>query len=282
MSVCYMNGAFRPLEEVSLPLTDLVIQRGVGVFESVKIIGRKVLAITAHMKRLEESALGAGIKIGGTGVIDEITRALREGSLRDDCPGGGECAVAKAYITGGDAIDRGFFTAPRFFVIFSQMDPIFPEGCENGVALQPTAERRPYPLVKSINYLFGLMQTAGLDDMLECLYCPDGYATETLRSSFFVVLGGRLVTAPEGTVLKGVTRDIVIELAKADGIAVEERRPEVSEFALAEEAFITNSLYGVIPVIRIGGTAIGNGKPGPVSARLLELYDANIEKWLDR
>jgi branched-subunit amino acid aminotransferase/4-amino-4-deoxychorismate lyase len=55
----------------------------------------------------------------------------------------------------------------------------------------------------------------------------------------------------------------------------------VSEFALAQETFITNSLYGVVPVIRIGDTAIGNGKPGPGSARLLELYDANIERWLD-
>jgi branched-chain amino acid aminotransferase len=274
-----MDGEFRPLGETSLPLTDLVIQRGVGVFESVKIIGGKVLAITAHMERLEGSARGAGIKIDGTGVVDEITRALREGARRDDCGGFG---MAKAYITGGDAIERGFFTAPRFFVIFSQADAVFPEGCENGVALQPTAERRPYPLVKSINYLFGLMQTAGRDDMLECLYCPDGYATETLRSSFFAVLGDRLVTAPDGTVLKGVTRDIVIELAKADGFAVEERLAKVSEFALAREAFITNSLYGVVPVIRIGDTAIGDGRPGPVSSRLAELYGANIGRWLDR
>lgn len=278
MSICYMNGAFRPLEEVSLPLTDLVIQRGVGVFESVKIMNGRILAITAHMKRLEESALGAGIKTGGTDVIGEITRAFREGARRDDCRG---CGLAKAYITGGDAIEHGFFTAPRFFVIFSESDSILEEGCENGVALQPTSEQRPYPLVKSVNYLFGLMQTAGLDDVLECLYCPDGYATETLRSSFFIVLDGKLVTAPEGTVLKGVTRDIVIELAKADGFSVEERRPAVSEFALAQEAFITNSLYGVVPVIRIGDTPIGNGKPGPVASHLLELYDANIERWLD-
>jgi branched-chain amino acid aminotransferase len=268
--------------EGSLPLTDLVIQRGVGVFDSMKIVKKKVLAITAHMKRLEESAIRAGMKIEGTGIIEELTEALREGACRDDCQGYGESAMAKAYITGGDAIERGFFTNPRYFVIFEEVSSMFSEELSKGVVLQPTSERRPYPTVKSINYLFGLMQAAGLDDVLECLYCPDGYATETLRSSFFICREGKLVTAPEGTVLKGVTRNIVIELAKADGFTVEERRPKVQEFAAADEAFITNSLCGVLPVIRIGDTVIANGKPGPVSGRLCNLYDDNIERWLDK
>jgi branched-chain amino acid aminotransferase len=282
MSICYIDGAFRPTGEASLPLTDLAIQRGVGVFDSMKIMKKKVLAITAHMKRLEESAICAGMKIEGTGIIEDITRVLREGACRDDCPGDGDSAMAKAYITGGDAIERGFFTDPRYFVIFEEVSSMFSEGLNKGVALQPTSERRPYPAVKSINYLFGLMQAAGLDDVFECLYCPDGYATETLRSSFFICREGRIATAPGGTVLNGVTRNIVIELAKADGFTVEERLPKTSEFAAADEAFITNSLCGVLPVIRIGDTIMADGKPGPVSTRLIELYDANIERWLDK
>jgi branched-chain amino acid aminotransferase len=276
-----MDGAFRPVGEGSLPISDLAVQRGVGVFESMKIINKKVLAITSHMKRLEDSAVSVGMKIEGSGIIEEITKIARDGACRDDCPGGGKDAVVKAYITGGDVILHGFFTNPRYFLIFDDGFLVSPEEYCRGVSLQPTAERRPYPTVKSINYLFGLMQAVGRDDVLECLYCPDGYAAETLRSSFFIFREGTIITAPKGTVLNGVTRNIVIELALADGFTVEERQAKVSEFALADEAFITNSLHGVMPVVRIGDTVVGGGKPGPVSRRLRELYDANIERWLD-
>jgi branched-chain amino acid aminotransferase len=262
-------------------VTDLVIQRGVGVFDSLRIYRRKALAITAHMKRLEGSAVSAGIMIDGKDIIKDMTRIVREGALRDDCPDEGDC-IAKVYITGGDSIDHGYFTNPRYFVIFEGGTKILPEEYKKGVALQPTSERRPYPLVKSINYLFGLMQGAGLDDVLECLYCPDGLVMETLRSSFFICRDGKIITAPIGSVLGGVTRSIVLELAREAGFTVEERCPRVEELALADEAFLTSSWKEVMPVVRVGETVIADGGSGPVAAHLQKLYRENIDKWLDK
>jgi branched-chain amino acid aminotransferase len=281
MTICYINGAFRPTKECGLPVTDLAIQRGVGVFDSLRIYGGKAMAITSHMKRLEASARTAGINVEGGELIRDMTRIVREGSLRPDCPDGGDC-LAKTYITGGDDNDHGLFPNPRYFVIFEGGPQVPPEEYKTGVALQPTTEGRPYPIVKSINYLFGLMQGAGRGDVLECLYCPDGYITETLRSSFFICREGKIITAPIGKVLGGVTRNIVVELARENGFTVEERCPDLSELATADEAFLTSSWKEVMPVVRVGDTAIANGKPGPVAGHLQKLFKANFEKWLDK
>ncbi|MDR2779587.1 MAG: aminotransferase class IV [Synergistaceae bacterium] len=281
MSICYINGEYLPTEKCSLPVTDLVIQRGVGVFDSIRIYGGKALAITAHIERLGESARIAGINVKDGEIIRDITRAVREGALRADCPDGGDC-IAKAYITGGDLVTRGTFPNPRHFVIFESGPKVKPEEYQNGAALQPTAEGRPYPLVKSINYLVGLMQEAGREDVLECLYCPGGKIMETLKSSFFICRDGRIITAPIGSVLGGVTRNIVLELAREDGFKIEERCPDISELKLADEAFLTSSWKEVLPVVRVGDTKIAGGKPGPVAAHLQKLYRANLDRWLDK
>jgi branched-chain amino acid aminotransferase len=281
MSICYINGEWRPAAGCAIPVTDLVIQRGAGVFDSIRLYGRRAMALGLHMKRLEESALGAGINIEGGNAIDDLTRAVREGARRADCPNNGDC-LAKTYITGGDDFDGGHFPNPRHFLILEGIHAVSPEEYRTGIALHPADEGRPNPLVKSINYLSGLMQNAKRPDALECLYCPGGEVTETLKSSFFMCAGGKIITAPAGKVLGGVTRAIVIELAREGGFAVEERCPLISELASCDEAFITSSWKEVMPVVRVGETRIASGKPGPVAAHLHKLFRENFERWLDK
>lgn len=278
MSICYSNGGFRPTDECSLPVTDLAIQRGVGVFDSIRIYRHKPFALAQHLDRLKKSADGAGIACGD--IVGQIADIVRTGAKRDDCPLNGEC-LAKPYITGGDVNDMGRFPNPRWFVIFEDGGKLDPQEYQTGVALAPTPQGRPYPLIKTTNYLVGLMQCAGMSDVLECLYCPNGEITETLRSSFFLCREGRIITAPTGVVLGGVTRNIVIELARENGFTVEERCPLVSEIDTADEAFVTSSWKEVMPVTRIGDKRIGSGKPGPVASHLHRLFRASMERWLD-
>ena len=280
MSICFINGNFSPTDQCCIPVTDLVIQRGVGVFDSIRLYDGKAFALTAHMKRLGKSARSALLDLGDGAVIEKITEVVREGAKRPDCPDGGNC-VAKAYITGGDVNENGRFTKPRHFVIFESGGSLSPGDYQQGVALQPTGEGRPYPLTKSVNYWVGLIEGVG-DDIFECLYCPNGKVTETLRSSFFICLGGKIINAPVGVVLDGVTRGIIIGLARENGFNGEERCPEVSELAKADEALLTSSWKEVFPVVRVGDTVIGDGKPGPVAARLRQLFKANLDKWLDK
>ncbi|MDR1471530.1 MAG: aminotransferase class IV [Synergistaceae bacterium] len=278
MSICFFEGEFRPTGECRLPVTDLAIQRGVGVFDSIRIYKKRAFALEPHMERLRESAVTAGIAIGG--MIDRIRDAVRSGAKRDDCPDDGDC-ICKTYITGGDVNDCGRFPEPRSFVIFESGPEIVEEEYERGVSLHPTAEGRPFPRVKSINYLVGLMEAAERHDVMECLYCPGGKITETLRSSFFLCIGGRLVTSPVGEVLGGVTRNIVLELAREAGIAVEERSPGVSELRSSDEAFLTSSWKEVMPVVKVGDALIGGGRPGPMAKRLLAMFRSSLDRWLD-
>ena len=279
MSICYYEGEFYPTAECCLPVTDLSIQRGVGVFDSIRIYDRHAFALHEHLKRLEDSAKGSGIVVDG--IIDKILEAIRAGAKRDDCPDEGNCIV-KPYITGGDTNNHGAFPHPRYFVIFESGPPIREEDYMTGVALQPTAEERLYPTVKSTNYLSGLMQSAGMADVLECVYCPGGEITETLRSSFFICIDGKIVTAPVGRVLGGVTRGIVLELARENGFTIEERCPLVSELPLADEAFLTSTWKEIMPIVRVGDTLIGGGKPGPVAAHMRKLFRESMHRWLDK
>ena len=279
MSICYYNGQFRPVGECRLPVTDLVVQRGVGVFDSIRIYDGNPFALGEHLERLRRSAEGAGINCGG--IIEHLYDVIREGAKRPDCPDGGNCIV-KAYITGGDVNNCGSFPEPRYFVVYEPGPGNNEEGYKNGVVLEPTTAERQYPLVKSINYLFGIIQSAGKPDTLECLYCPKGNITETLRSSFFLYKDGKIVTAPVGRVLGGITRSIVLELARENGFTVEERCPDISELSEASEAFLTNVWNEVMPVVRVGDTVIGSGKPGPTAARLLELFRSSMHRWDDK
>lgn len=279
MSISFFEGQFIPTSDFKLPITDLVIQRGIGVFDSIRLYGGKAFALDEHMRRLEDGARLAGIVCDG--IAEVLKTAVREGAKRDDCPEGGDC-IAKPYITGGDVNEHGKFPHPRAFVIFEAGMPIDKDEYKRGIALQPTTEGRPYPLVKSINYLVGIMQTAGMDDVLECLYCPDGEITETLRSSFFMCKNGKIITAPVGRVLGGVTRNIVLGLARENGFVVEERCPLLSELDSADEAFITSSWKEVMPVVRVGDQKIGRGIPGPVAAHLQRLFRSSMDRWLDK
>ena len=279
MSICYYEGEFHPTEECCLPVTDLAIQRGVGVFDSIKLYERRAFALSMHLKRLEESAKGSGINYGG--IIESMFDIIRAGAKRADCPDEGTCVV-KPYITGGDINNFGSFPNPRHFVIFESGPVIKEEEYKTGVVLQPTSEERSYPLVKSTNYLSGFMKSAGMHDVLECLYCPGGEVTEALRSSFFICREGKIITAPVGRVLGGITRSIVLELARENGFSVEERCPLVSELSSASEAFLTSTWKEIMPVVRIGDTVINNGKPGPVTQHMRKLFRESLHRWLDK
>ena len=279
MSICYFEGEFRPTSECRLPVTDLAIQRGVGVFDSIRIYKHKAFALSAHLERLAKSAEGAGIQYGN--IVEKMFDIIREGAARPDCPMDGEC-LAKPYLTGGDINRTGQFPDPRFFIIFEDGGSLNPEEYKTGAVLQPTDEGRPYPLIKTTNYLVGLMQCVGMSDVLECLYCPNGEITETLRSSFFLCKDGKLITAPTGRALGGVTRNIILQLAGENGFKIEERCPLVSELDTAEEAFVTSSWKEVMPVVRIGDKKIGSGKPGPVATHLHKLFRSSMDRWLDK
>jgi len=279
--LCYYEGRFMPLEECHIPVTDFIFQRGVGVFEAIRVYDGRPFGLKAHLERFAESVKAAGI---ATDKIDikQVEQIIREGLKREDCP---KNCSAKPYATGGDlSSPKGQFPNPRLLVMFEPVAMAQTEDeRQNGVALIPNRMYRPTPLVKSINYLFGLMPVGKSDgSYFESLYIsPDGEIAEGMTSNFYLVKGNKIITAPVGKVLKGVTRGIILTLAKENGFEVEERCPLESELSEADEAFATGSIKEILAVVRIGKQIIGNGKPGAVAKKLQQLFTANIGRWLE-
>ncbi|MBQ3626305.1 MAG: aminotransferase class IV family protein [Synergistaceae bacterium] len=274
MLLCYINGQFVSQESAKLPVTDLIIQRGVGVFEVIATYNSRPLLLTPHLERLKASADSAKIKFNLD--LNNLKNIIREGIKR----AGGEVRV-KVYLTGGDSFDEltGEFINPRLFILFEQLEVPSQEQYEKGVTLEPVAYGRKDPTVKSVDYRSSYMISQ--PDAYEVLYCPDGEITETGHSSFFLVVNNKLVTAPLSRVLKGTTRQAILEIAKREGIIIEERCPLWSELAEAGEAFITGSSKKVVPVVKVGNIKIGDGKPGALTRRIYDLYIKHIENWLE-
>lgn len=274
MSVVYFEGKFCPLNSVCIPVSDLAIQRGVGVFDSLRTLGRRPLALSLHLDRLEHSLKEAGIALPAT--REEIERVVREGIYRME-----EETSIRIYVTGGDRCEGGRFPSPRWFVMFEPMHRIDPSATSAGVTLWPLPHERPLPLLKSINYMAAFVERGLHPEAFEILYCPGGEITEATSSNAFMVTEGKLVTAPLERVLSGVTRAFVLELAREAGYRIEERCPTLEELPQAREFFITGSVKEIVPVVRIGTTRIGDGRPGPVTQHLTQLLASSLERWVE-
>ncbi|MDO9508300.1 MAG: aminotransferase class IV [Thermovirgaceae bacterium] len=275
MTICYAEGDFTELERASLPLSDLAFQRGIGVFETIRIYDGHPMAMTPHLERLAESARRCRIALPLP--LEEMKDLIREGVRRY-----GENGRARPFITGGDVLDKEKgFTKPRFYVFFEPLDAPSEKTYLEGVALHPVDASRPMPSIKSINYLGSYLPLAEDPGALEILYCPGGEITESSHSNAFMIKDGKILTAPVERVLEGTMRNMAIEIAREAGFIVEVRCPRDEELPLCSEFFITGSVKEILPVSRVGKTFIGGGKPGPVSAHLRRLYLQNIERWVE-
>jgi HD-GYP domain len=199
VSLAFFEGEFRPSSSVSIPVTDLALQRGVGVFDSLRTLGGKPLGLSLHLDRLEHSLEEASIAHPASRA--EIEAVIREGIARMD----GESTV-RIYVTGGDRHEDGAFPAPRWFALFEPTHRPDRSVTAQGVVLWPLPHERPLPLLKSINYMASFVEKGLHPETYEILYCPGGEITEATASNAFMVIDGKIVTAPLERVLSGVTR----------------------------------------------------------------------------
>lgn len=271
--LCFIDGKFVEPDKATLPISDLIIQRGVGVFEAFASFGLKPLMLTPHMTRFIASAESSGI--ANIPDIEYMKGVVREGLAKV-----GHDVRVRTFLTGGDYFDeeKGCFPEPRFFVIFDDAGLISEEAREKGVILEPVSFGRDNPEVKSVDYRATFTLTK---DAYDILYCPGGEITECGHSNFFLVVDGKIITAPLSRVLKGTTRAAAIELAKQEGYTVEERCPLWSELTGASEAFITGSMKMIVPAVKIGGITIADGKMGSITRRLIELFKEYMKRWLE-
>jgi branched-subunit amino acid aminotransferase/4-amino-4-deoxychorismate lyase len=262
-----VNDSMLPESQASLQVTDLAIQRGVGIFDFFKVYKGKPLFLEAHLDRFFNSVAIMRLE-------PEFTRIELKNKLIELIRVNGmEQSGVRVTLTGGYSTD-GYSLAKANLVITEQPTKLPVSLEENGIKLITHSFQRQLPQVKTIDYLMAVwlqwqVKDAGANDVL---YHSNGTVSECPRANIFIVTPDNKLVTPSNNILKGITRSEVIKLAMSD-IKVEERDLRVDEIFSAKEVFITSTTKHVLPVSHIDGRQIGKGVAGEISRWLALEYN---------
>ncbi len=263
---CYHDGKFLPTEKATLPVTDLSVLRGYGVFDFLRTVNGKPFLWKPHWRRFQNSAklLGMKIPLSEKAAREVISRLLAKNPAED-------CNI-RLLLTGGVATTGLVVTKPELYILSEPIQHLPKKLYEKGAKVISCVHERVVPEAKTTDYLAAvrLQKERIRAGAVEILYLAKGRVLECSTSNFFLVKKGRLIT-PRNAVLLGTTRNLVIDLAKKEGFAVEERDVLQRELASAEEAFLTATNKNIVPVIRVDDIEIGDGKAGTMTRRLMSL-----------
>jgi branched-chain amino acid aminotransferase len=267
-TICYINGEFVPLTEAALSVQDLAILRGYGVFDFLRTYNGKPFRLRAHLDRLAQSARLIDLDLPGP--LSELEAIILETYRRN--------ALAEANIrivvTGGLSADSLTPVAKPTLLVLITPAHQYPSSCyETGVKVITVEVERYIPQAKTINYIPALMalKKARQVGAIEALYVNRRQQIlEGTTTNFFVFQADRLIT-PGDDILPGITRNVVLELARSH-FEVIERPLLVNQIAEFDEAFITASNKEIMPVCTVNQHRIGNGVPGHRTRLLMEIF----------
>jgi branched-chain amino acid aminotransferase len=277
----YIDGKVAAPEQASVSVFDRGFLFGDSVYETVAFVGGRFVFLAEHLARLERSAHAL--------YLEPPARARIEQAMRDTAAATGETAArVRVIVTRGTSvvdIDPATAKSPSLVVIAQPLGAPTPAVVAAGVAVEIVSQSRSAPgsvapTIKSGNYLNSVLAIAearrrspGANEAILC--SPGGSVAEGATSNVFLVEAGVLTTPGlEVGILDGVTRGKVLGLARDAGIPTREPSfvaPDSLRFA--DEVFLTSAVRGILAVTVVNGTRIGDGRPGPLTRRLLELYD---------
>lgn len=272
--VLYVNGRFTTTDERVLGVEDRGFQFGDAVYEVFKFIGKRPIFLAEHYRRMERGL--HDIDIPSPWDEARFAAVVRELLDRTAFADG----IVYVQVTRGEAARTHFYPDGMTPTVVAYTRAFrFPDAAakERGIAVITTPDQRWRQCqVKSTNLLANALakkkaQRAGA---IEAVFVDGGFVREGASSSFFVVRGGRVITHPlDEHILPGVVRDQTISLALAAKIRVDERPLRDDELFDLEEAFITSTTMGVMPVVEIDGRIIGNSRRGEVTTTLQRMLD---------
>lgn len=275
--IAYVNGRFGPLADAVVSVEDRGFQFGDGVYEVIRTYRGQPFSIEAHLARLERSAKALQLPFGRTRA--QWTSLIHEGLRLSRFP---ETKIYLQITRGQAPRDHPFplDLAPTTVLTFRELRPLEPSVRNAGVQAMTVEDIRWGRCdIKSVNLLANVLarQRAKEAGAFEAILVRGGMVTEGSVSNVVVVRNGALQTAPEGNrILSGVTRAIVLELAKKDGLPVSEAFVTREDMLSASEVFLTGTTVEVLSVVGVDGQAIGDGTPGTVSRLLSGRWNSLI------
>ena len=275
----YVDGEYYPKSQAKISVFDHGLLYGDGVFEGIRAYKGVVFKLKEHIDRLYNSAKAIMLDIPLTKeeMINAVLETLRKNNMQD--------AYIRLIVTRGVGdlgLDPRKCRKPTVIVIADHITLYSSEAKEKGIkAMIVWIRRNPVDTasheIKSLNYLNSVLgkieaNIAGFDEAI-CLD-KNGYVSEGVGENLFIIKNGKLLTPPSSTgLLVGITREIIIRLAEKLGYAVVEKNITPTDLFSADEAFFTGTAAEITPIAEVNRRIIGNGRPGPLTRRLMDEFE---------
>ena len=276
----WLNDRLVDEAEAKISVFDHGLLYGDGVFEGIRVYGGKVFELEAHIERLFNSAKAIRLVIPQERAT--LTENVRKTVAANNLDNGYVRLVATRGV-GTLGLNPLVCTEGQIIIIAAAIQLYPQELSETGLKVISANTVRNHPLsispqIKSLTYLNNILaKLEALDrDMLEAImYNHQGYVAEATGDNVFIVRNRRIITPPTSAgSLDGITRAVVIKLARQSGYEVAEQNLTRHDLYTADEIFLTGTAAEVIGVTQIDGRTIGSGRPGPVTRQLLEKFEA--------
>lgn len=275
----YINGEYYPKSQAKISVYDHGLLYGDGVFEGIRAYGGVVFKLKEHIDRLYRSArvIILNIPLTKEEMINAVLGTLRKNNLQD--------AYIRLIVTRGVGdlgLDPRKCPKSTVVIITDVIKLHSSEAKEKGIrAMIVWVKRDPVDAtsheVKSLNYLNSILgkieaNIAGFDEAI-CLD-KNGHISEGVAENLFIVQNGKIITPPTSTgALVGITRDVVMKSAKKLGYTAVESTITPTDLFTADEAFFTGTAAEIVPIVDVNKRRIGDGKPGPVTRRLMQEFE---------
>jgi D-alanine transaminase len=273
--IVYLNGHFLPREEAKISPEDRGFLFADAIYEVVRYGAGRPYRLAEHLARMRDGLTALRISVEPSFFPEVAGRLVEENGL------GGEDALVYTQVSRGAAPRYHAFppegTPPTVFAFARKTDPPPPPG--GGRAILLPDERWGRCDVKTVMLLPNVLasQKAREANAIEAILVRDGIAWEGTKANLFAVTKGVVRTAPRGPrILPGVTRGAALEAAAELGFPVEERPLLVDELLSADEVFLASTTIWTYSLVEIDGRPVGDGRPGPVAARIREILQAEF------
>ncbi len=278
MGTFYIDGEFVEASQAVVPVDDLALLRGYGVFDFMRTYGGRPFAVGEHVQRLKRSCELIGLAFPWS--TDDVIRIVMDTLGRNDY----EESNVRLVVTGGASADSITPEGkPRLLVMVTPILEMPAEWYSQGASVVTVGIERFIPGAKTINYIPAIMamREARRRGAIEALYRDARQRVlEGTTTNLFAVVDG-VLTTPSESILPGITRKTVLEL-------LEGREPVklgpimLDALYRAEEVFLTASNKEVVPIVRVDEQVIGDGKPGPRTRRVMELFADHTRRFAAR
>jgi len=274
MSIVYLNGSTMPIEDATISVMDRGFLFGDGVYEVIPAYGGNLFRLQEHLQRLQNSLDGIHLKnpLSNQQWTDALNNIIQQNS--------GEDQSVYLHVSRGGAAKRDHVFPdeihPTVFIMSNELKQASRETLQQGVVCITLDDIRWHAChIKSTALLANtlLRQQAKEEGAVEAILIRDGVATEGAASNIFIVKKDVLITPPTShLLLPGITRDLILELARENKLVCEERDISEEELRDASEIWMTSSTKEIVPVIELDGKPVGNGQYGPIWESMIDIY----------